>query len=268
MKNKVVIITGASSGIGRSLALEYAQMGANVVVAARNFEKLNDLKNELLKKNFNVFAVKTDVSKEEDCKNLINETVKKFGSIDILINNAGISMRALFADIDLSVIKQLMDINFWGTVFCTKHALPYLLKNKGSVVGVSSIAGYKGLPGRTGYSASKFAMQGFLETLRIENLKTGLHVLIACPGFTASNIRNTALSKDGSMQGDSPLDEGKLMTSEEVATRIINAIEKRKDRIVMTTQGKLVVLLNKFFPKLIDKMVYNHMAKEPDSPFK
>ena len=177
-------------------------------------------------------------------------------------------MRALFADVELSVIKQLMDINFWGTVFCTKHALPYLLKNKGSVVGVSSIAGYKGLPGRTGYSASKFAMQGFLETLRIENLKTGLHVLIACPGFTASNIRNTALSKDGSMQGDSPLDEGKLMTSEEVATRIINAIEKRKDRIVMTTQGKLVVLLNKFFPKLIDKMVYNHMAKEPDSPFK
>ena len=268
MKNKVVIITGASSGIGKSLALEYAQLGANVVVAARSLDKLNELENNILKKNFNVLAVKADVSKEEDCKNLINETIKKYGSIDVLINNAGISMRALFADVELSVIKQLMDINFWGTVFCTKHALPYLLKNKGSVVGVSSIAGYKGLPGRTGYSASKFAMQGFLETLRIENLKTGLHVLIACPGFTASNIRNTALSKDGSMQGDSPLDEGKLMTSEEVAIRIINAIEKRKDRVVMTTQGKLVVLLNKFFPKLIDKMVYNHMAKEPDSPFK
>jgi len=268
MKNKVVIITGASSGIGRSLAFEYAQMGANVVVAARSLDKLNELKNDLLTNNFEVLAVKTDVSKEEDCKNLINETIKKYGSIDVLINNAGISMRALFADVELSVIKQLMDINFWGTIFCTKHALPYLLKNKGSVVGVSSIAGYKGLPGRTGYSASKFAMQGFLETLRIENLKTGLHVLIACPGFTASNIRNTALAKDGSMQGDSPLDEGKLMSSEEVATRIIKAIEKRKDRVVMTTQGKLVVMLNKFFPKLIDKMVYNHMAKEPDSPFK
>jgi len=177
-------------------------------------------------------------------------------------------MRALFEDVDLNVIRQLMNTNFWGTVYCTKYALSYLLKSKGSVVGVSSIAGYKGLPGRTGYSASKFAMQGFLETLRIENLKKGLHVLIACPGFTASNIRNTALAKDGSMQGESPLNEGKLMTSEEVARRIIMAIEKRKHRLVLTTQGKLIVFLNKFFPKIIDKMVYNHMAKEPDSPFK
>lgn len=177
-------------------------------------------------------------------------------------------MRAIFEEVDLNVIRQLMDINFWGTVYCTKFAFPYILKNKGSVVGVSSIAGYKGLPARTGYSASKFAMQGFLETLRIENLKKGLHVLIACPGFTASNIRNTALSKNGTMQGESPLNEDKLMTSEEVAEQILKAIIKRKDRIVMTTQGKLVVLLNKFFPKLIDKMVYNHMAKEPNTPLK
>jgi short-subunit dehydrogenase len=268
MQNKVVIITGASSGIGKALVEEYAKSGAKVVMAARSMVKLENIEKELLNKNFDVYSVQADVSKEEDCKNLINATIKKFGTIDVLINNAGISMRAIFEDVDLAVIKQLMDINFWGTVYCTKYALPYLLKSKGSVVGISSIAGYKGLPGRTGYSSSKFAIQGFLETLRIENLKKDLHVLIACPGFTASNIRNTALSKDGSMQGESPLNEGKLMTSEEVAKRIIKAIDKRKDRIVMTTQGKLVVLLNKFFPKMIDKMVYNHMAKELDSPFK
>jgi dehydrogenase/reductase SDR family member 7B len=268
VKDKVVIITGASSGIGKALAVELAAAGAKVVIAARNNDKLNDLKNSLLNRNFEVYAVQADVSKEEDCKRLIAETINKYGTIDILINNAGVSMRALFEDVDLNVIRQLMDINFWGTVYCTKFALPYLLKSKGSVVGVSSIAGYKGLPGRTGYSSSKFAIQGFLETLRIENLKKGLHVLIACPGFTASNIRNTALAKDGSMQGESPLDEGKLMTAEEVARKIITAIQRKKHRLIMTTQGKLIVFLNKFFPKMMDKMVYNHMAKEADSPFK
>ncbi len=268
MKDKVVIITGASSGIGKSLSEEFGYRGAKVVMAARNFEKLDQFTKELEKKEYNVFAVQTDVSKEDDCRKLITETINKYGTIDILVNNAGISMRALFEDVDLKVIKQLMDTNFWGTVYCTKYALPYLLKNKGSVVGVSSIAGYKGLPARTGYSASKFAMQGFLETLRIENRKKGLHVLIACPGFTASNIRNTALAKDGSTQGESPLDEGKLMTSEEVAKKIVNAIKKRKHRLIMTSQGKMIVLLNKFFPKMLDKLVYNHMAKEPDSPLK
>ena len=268
MKNKVVVITGASSGIGKSLAFKFAALGAKIVIAARNSVKLKEIEADLISKHFDVFAVTADVSIEDECKNLINSTIDKYGTIDILINNAGISMRALFEEVDLKVLKQLMDINFWGTVYCTKYALSYLLKNQGSVVGVSSIAGYKGLPGRTGYSASKFAMQGFLETLRIENLKKNLHVLIACPGFTASNIRNTALAKDGSMQGDSPLNEEKLMSADEVALKIINAINKRKDRIVLTTQGKLIVLLNKFFPKLMDKMVYNHMAKEQNSPFK
>lgn len=161
-----------------------------------------------------------------------------------------------------------MDVNFWGTVYCSKYALPYLLEAKGSLVGVSSIAGYKGLPGRTGYSASKFAMQGFLEVVRIENMKKDLHVLIACPGFTASNIRVTSLAADGSQQGESPRDEGEMMSAEEVAERMIKAIQQKKHRLVLTSQGKLTVTLNKFFPKLMDKLVYNHMAKEEDSPFK
>jgi short-subunit dehydrogenase len=160
-----------------------------------------------------------------------------------------------------------MDINFWGTVYCTKYALPFLLKSKGSVVGISSIAGYKGLPARTGYSASKFAMQGFLESLRIENLKKDLHVLIACPGFTASNIRNTALAADGSQQGESPRDEGKMMQPNEVALALMRAIEKRKRTLTLTTQGKLLVFLNKFIPAQVDRMVFKQMAKEPDSPF-
>jgi short-subunit dehydrogenase len=136
------------------------------------------------------------------------------------------------------------------------------------VVGVSSIAGHKGLPGRTGYSASKFAIQGFLETLRIENLKKGLHVLIACPGFTASNIRNAALLADGSLQRESPRDERNMMKPEKVAVKIANAITKRKKILVITLEGKLIVMFNKLFPFFIDRMVYRNMAKEPDSPFK
>jgi short-subunit dehydrogenase len=268
MENKVVIVTGASSGIGEALVVNLVKMKANVVLAARNMEKMEKLGQKLQVDKNKILIVKTDVSKEEDCNNLIKKTIDKFGRIDTLINNAGISMRALFEEADLSVIKQLMDINFWGTVYCSKFALPYLLKSKGSIVGVSSIAGYKGLPGRAGYSSSKFAMQGFLEVLRIENMKKGLHVLIACPGFTASNIRNTSLTADGTAQGESPRDEGKMMNADEGAKRIISAIEKKKHRLTLTTNGKLTVILNKFFPKFIDKMVYNHMAKEPDSPFK
>ena len=266
MKNKVAIVTGASSGIGLATVKELLKQGAKVVLAARSIEKLQTIEKELISSN--ILIVPTDVSKEEDCKNLINKTIEKFQKIDILINNAGISMRAIFKDVKLEVIKSLMDINFWGTVYCTHYALPHLLKSKGSVVGVSSIAGFKGLPARVGYSSSKFAMHGFLDVLRTENLKTGLHVMLIAPGFTSSNIRNTALVADGSQQGESPRAEEKMMSAEEVAIHLCKGLEKRKRTIILTTQGKLTVLLNKFFPKFMDKMVYNHMAKEENSPFK
>jgi short-subunit dehydrogenase len=268
LKDKVVIITGASSGIGKACALAFAKEGCHVVLAARDVEKLTETAAAAKAFSGKTIYAKTDVSREEDCKALIDLAVNTFGRIDILINNAGMSMRALFEDTEISVLKRLMDVNFWGTVYCTKYALPYLLKTKGSVVGISSIAGFKGLPGRTGYSASKFAMNGFLETLRIENRKKGLHVLICAPGFTASNIRNTALTKDGTAQSESPRDEAKMMQPQEVAQHLIHAIEKRKSTLILTTQGKLTVLLNKFFPRFIDKMAYKEMAKEPDSPLK
>ena len=268
LKGKTAIITGASSGIGKACAIALANEGVDVVLAARDMEKLQQVADACSKAGVKAICVKADVANEADCHNLIDEAVSKFGKIDILINNAGMSMRATFEEVDLSVMKKLMDVNFWGTVYCTKFALHWLLKSKGSVVGISSIAGYKGLPARAGYSASKFAMNGFLETLRIENMKKGLHVLICAPGFTASNIRNTALTKDGSAQSESPLDESKLMTAEQVAAEVITGIKKRKKILTLTFMGKLTVLLNKFIPSFMDGMVYNHMAKEPDSPLK
>jgi dehydrogenase/reductase SDR family member 7B len=268
MKDKIVIVTGGSGGIGRAIAIAFAKRGARIVISGRNPESLREAEAELKKIHADVLAVQADVSNENDCVRLINETLNRFGGIDILINNAGISMRALFHELELDVLRKLMDTNFWGTVYCSKYAMKPLLKSKGTIVGISSIAGIKGLPARTGYSASKFAMNGFLEALRIENLKTGVHVLICCPGFTASNIRNTALAKDGKSQGESPRDEAKMMQPEEVAEAVIRAIEKRKRTLVLTRQGKLTSFFNKFLPGWLDKKVYDLLAKEPDSPLK
>jgi dehydrogenase/reductase SDR family member 7B len=268
LNNKVVIITGASSGIGEACAYAFAKHGCRLVLAARSMEKLQIVKRHCEALKAQTVIVKCDVSSEHDCKQLIDEAIHHFGSLHVLINNAGISMRALFVDCDLNVLKQLMDINFWGTVYCTKYAMPYLLKQKGSVVGVSSIAGIKGLPGRTGYSASKFAMNGFMESLRIENSKNDLHVGVMCPGYTSSNIRNTALNKDGRAQSESPFNESKLMPAETVADEIVQMVVHRKAEVVLTRQGKLTKWLNKFFPRWVDKMVYKVVSKEKDSPFK
>jgi NAD(P)-dependent dehydrogenase (short-subunit alcohol dehydrogenase family) len=264
---KVCLITGASSGIGEALAIEAARRGFQVSLAARSADKLQTVAERCTAFGTQVLVTACDVSSEADCRNFVQQTIAHFGRADVLINNAGISMRAILADLHLDVIRQVMDTNFWGTVYCTHAALPYLLKTRGSVVGISSTAGFKGLPGRTGYSASKFAIHGFLESLRCENLKTGLHVLIACPGFTASNIRNTALSANGTAQGETPRDEKAMMQPDEVARIVFDALQKKRLYAVMTLQGKLAVWINKWFPALADRLVYNTMAKEPGSPF-
>ena len=268
MKNKVVIITGASSGIGKALAFAFGQEGANIVITGRKKEALFEVSDELTKQGIDNLPIISDVSIEADNIDVVNKTIEKYGKIDILINNAGISMRSMFEDCDMEVIKKVMDINFYGTVYATKYALPYIKETKGSIVGVSSIAGYRGLPVRTGYSASKFAMNGFLEALRTELLHTGVHVLTACPGFTQSNIRVASLGSDGNSKGESMRDEGNMMSSEEVAQRILKALKNRDRDMVLTLQGKMVVFLNKWLPKLTDKLTYNALAKEKDSPLK
>lgn len=258
-KNSVVVITGGSDGIGKALTEAFLKKGAKVATCGRNQQKLDNLVNE--NQDLPLFTMIADVSKEDDCKNFINSAIEKFGGIDILINNAGISMRALFKDTDLTTLKNVMDINFWGTVYCTKYAMNSIMERKGTIVGVSSIAGYRGLPGRSGYSASKYAVNGWLEALRTELLETGVNVMWVCPGFTASNIRNVALNKEAKPQGESPMDEGKMMTAEECARHILHAIEKRKRTLVLTFNGKQTVFMNKFFPGLADKLVRKFFFK-------
>lgn len=266
-ENKTVIVTGASSGIGLASARLFGSRGANVVMASRNLEKLQQL-SEGVAPAGRVLCVACDVSRELDCQALVEATVKRFGGIDILVNNAGLSMRAMFKDLDLSVIHRLMDVNFWGTVNCTKYALPYLLERKGQLVGIISIAGFSALPARTGYSASKYAIRGFLDTIRIEHLKDGLNVLVFAPGYTASNVRNAALTADGSAQGETPLDEGKLMSAERCAQYLAKALERRRSEVALTALGKVTIWAHRLFPRLTDRLTYSFIAKETNSPFK
>lgn len=258
--NKVVAITGGTDGIGKALVDAMIKAGAKVATCARNHDKIYKLQVEY--PNVLLHAMVCDVSKEQECQRFIDSTIETLGGIDILINNAGISMHALVNDTDIDVIRKVMDINFYGSVYCTKFALPSLLERKGVIVGVSSIAGYRGLPGRSGYSASKFALQGWLESLRTELLEKEVHVMWVCPGFTTSNIRNAALDKEGKSQGESPMDEDKMMSAEACAHYILQAIEKKKRTLVLTFTGKRTVFMNKFFPGLADKLTHNFFFKE------
>jgi short-subunit dehydrogenase len=258
-QDKVVIVTGGTDGIGRALVEALIEKGAKVATCGRNQGKLYDLQMAFPGKTLHTLVA--DVSRKDDCEKLIQSTVESFGGIDMVINNAGVSMRALVEDLDISVIEKVMNINFYGAVYCTKLALPYIKERKGTIVGVSSIAGYRGLPGRSGYSASKFALQGWLEALRTELLDSGVNVMWVCPGFTASNIRNAALNKKGDHQGESPMDESSMMPADVCAEHIMHAMEKRKRTLVLTFTGKRTVFMNKFFPSLTDKMVRNFFFK-------
>jgi len=237
-----------------------------VVLAARSADKLEKITEDIIAGGGDAAFIVTDVSIESDCRNLIEKTVARHGGIDILVNNAGISMRASFIDVDLRVLHRLMDVNFWGTVYCTKYALPYLLEKRGSLIGVSSVAGFHGLPGRTGYSASKFAMHGFLETIRIENLRKGLHVMIIAPGFTTTEIRKHALLANGEEQGSSPRKEDKLMQPEYVAKWLLRGIRRKKRNKLLTWDGRLTALFQRILPDVVDWGYYIKMAREPDSP--
>lgn len=268
LQNRTVVITGASSGIGRALAYECASVGANVVLGARQMDELAAVCADIVSRGGRAAFERCDVTLQEDCKALIARAVAVFGGVDVLICNAGVSMRALFDDVQLDVLHRLMDVNFWGTVNCVKYALPYIQASKGSIVSVSSVAGLHGLPARTGYSASKYAMTGFLDTIRIENLKKGVHVMTACPGFTASNVRFAALTADGSPQGATPRNEGRMMTAEEVARRIRKGVERRQRLLLMDVEGRLTHLLKKFSPRLLDRLFYWVMSRESSSPIR
>ncbi len=210
--------------------------------------------------------VPTDITQESACKTLIDASIAKFGRLDILVNNAGISMRGLFNETQVDVIERVMQVNFWGSVYCTKYALPYLLLSRGSIAIISTTAGFVGLPGRTGYSASKFALHGFFDTLHSEHLKDGLGITMIFPGFVRSNIRKHALTEEGKEQEESPRDERHMTSPDEVAARVLKAVKSRKRHVLIGLQTKLIWLFRILYPSWLEKQLIRGMRNEKDTP--
>jgi len=253
--DKVIIITGASSGIGKELALQLAKQGARLSLAARNGEKLEAVAEQCRQFTEFVLAVPTDVAQEAQCKNLIDETIRAFDGIDILVNNAGITMWAYFEEVkDLKILEDIMQVNYFGSVYCTHYALPHLIQSKGQIVGVSSLTGKTGVPTRSGYGASKHAMAGFFDTLSIELKDKGVDVTMIYPGFVSTEVRERAMGPDGKPLGTSPVKEGKVMTVEECVRLMMPVIGKRKRQLIMTFRGKAGLWLKLITPGLVDKI--------------
>ncbi len=254
-QGQVVVITGASAGIGRELALQLAAKGASLALCARNLEKLEAVAEICRQAGGRALAVHLDISDKEGCRIFIERAVDEYGKIDLLVNNAGISMWAYFEEFtDLTPFEQIMQVNYFGSLYCTFYALPYLRKTKGRLVGISSLAGKTGVPTRSGYAASKHAVAGFFDTLRIELKDTGVSVTMIYPGFVATDVRKLAMGSDGKSLGKSPLDETGTMTVEKCVNLMIPAIANRKRELVMTLKGKLGLWLKLIAPRLVDRI--------------
>jgi len=260
---KVVWVTGASSGIGEALVHRFVREGWGVVAFARRKERLAALAAHYPQQ---VLPFVGDVRNMTDCEAAVQAAVERFGNLHAVIANAGISMRALVEEAREEVLREVIEVNFWGAVRTIRAALPLIKKNQGWIVGVSSIAGFRGLPARSAYSASKSALHGFLEALRVELRPAGVKVLIAAPGFTKSEIRQKALTASGVPQAESPLPEDQLMSAEAVAEAIYRAMKRHQKYLVLTTEGRLVRWLNCLAPGWLDKVLYQRFAAEPGSP--
>lgn len=267
MKDNVTIITGASRGIGAELARRLAARGARLVLAARDEKAVEAVADECRALGAQVVAVRADVTVERDCQAIVAGAVLAFGRVDTLVNNAGITMWARFDEIeDVSILERIMRVNYLGAVYCTRHALPYLRETRGRIVGIASLAGLFGVPTRTGYSASKHAMAGFFDSLRIELAGSGVTVTMIYPGFVATGIREAALGPDGYPRPVSPAGEGTAMSVEECATRIVRAIERRSRQVVMTARGRMGLWLRLLAPALVDRLARRAVARAHGVP--
>ena len=255
MKDNVVVITGASKGIGAEVARQLAAKGANLVLSAREGPWLERVAAECVALGGRAEVIVADVSKQDDCRRLIERTVAAFGHVDTLVNNAGATMWARFEDIrDLSILERIMDVNYMGAVRCTHYALPHLRASRGRIVGIASLTGMTGVPTRSGYAASKHAMRGFFDSLRIELANAGVTVTMIYPGFVSTGVRVNASGPDGKPIAFDPVDEKKVMSPAECARITVAAIENRRREVIMTARGKMGQWLKLVAPGLVDRI--------------
>ncbi|MDF1505420.1 SDR family oxidoreductase [Roseisolibacter sp. H3M3-2] len=254
-----VLLTGASSGIGRALARQLAEQGAWLALAARTRDELEEVAAECraagAAAGARAVAIPTDVADEAQCRAAVERAVAEFGRLDVLVANAGISMWARFDALrDLEGLERIMRVNYFGAVYCAFHALPHLKRARGRIVAVSSLTGKTGVPTRTGYAASKHAMAGFFDSLRIELADEGVSVTVVYPGFVATGVRRHAVGPDGRPLGESPVQESKVMTPDECARLTLRAAARRDRELVMTARGRVGQWLKLIAPGLTDRI--------------
>jgi len=252
-KNKTVVITGAGSGIGAEFVNFFARQNSKIALIDMQLEGMKQIALKTNLENDDYLLCDLDITNESKVKLTIDTIIKKFGTIDFLINNAGISQISLFESTNLSIFKKVIDVNFYGTVYLTKYALPYLKKSKGQVIAMSSVAGFSPLYGRTAYSASKHALHGFLNSLRAEEKENGIDVLIACPSFVKTNIEKRTFNKDGKPFGKKKGTPGNIMTPEFVVLEVIKGVENNKNTVYISNISKISRLISFFFPKIFEE---------------
>lgn len=260
-RDNVVILTGPSSGIGKELAFQLAAQGAAIALASRDAARLEEVAAECVRRGGKAIVVPTDVADPEQCRALVERTVRELGRVDTLVNNAGISMVARFDELTtLEPVDRIMRVNYMGSVYCTYHALPHLKRSKGRIVGVASLTGKTGVPTRTAYAASKHAMAGFFDSLRIELEESGVSVTMAYPGFVRSEVRERALGPDGKPLGTSHVPEGEAMSAETCARHILEAAAERRREWVMGFRAKVGLVLKAVAPGVVDGMAKKSVA--------
>ncbi len=246
-----ILITGASQGIGRALAVLAAYRGAQVLAAARSQALLDELRQEVHREGASLETVAADVTRPEDRQRMAEAAVRHFGGLDVLINNAGIGATGHFAEASPDRLRAIMEVNFFGLTETTRVLLPLLRQSqRPAIVNISSIAGKRAIPARSEYSASKFAVQGFSEALRTEVAKDGIDVLVVCPGLTQTNFSQNMIEQKALL----PLDHLRGMTAEAVAAATLQALERGRNEVCLTLQGRLIVLVSRFFPRLADRI--------------
>lgn len=255
-RENVVIITGGSSGIGREVAYQLAAQGASIVLAARDPVLLETVAEECRRRGARAIAVPTDVSVESQCRALVERAIAEYGRIDTLINNAGIGMHARFDELEtIEPLERIMRINYFGSVYCTHYALPHLKQSRGRIVAVSSLAGKTGVPKRSAYAASKHAMAGFFDSLRLELASEGVSVTVIYPGFVATEIGTRAVGAGGRTLGKRPVRDSAVMPADECARQIIAAAAARRRELVMTLQGKIGQWIKLAAPAIVDRLI-------------
>lgn len=264
-EGKVVLVTGASSGIGAELARQFAAAGARTVLAARDLHKLEDVANTIRNRGGDAFVVPVDVTVESSCREMIEKTVEHYGKLDILVNNAGLRFHGRFDEVtDLTAYDNIMRVNYLGAVFCTSYALPHLKKSRGQIVAIASLQSWAGVPTRSAYCASKHAMMGFFDSIRVELADDGVSVTVIYPSFVYSDDNARVISADGKAVGDRAVKRmpGDAMSAAECARLTLDAVAKRKRHVLMTWRAKVGRVLKLISPSLVDRLARSAVSKK------